>query len=80
MQRISLIIVGLTNNKGNACVQHGIATIAGSEVFSGSLPRFGFITADSDEARKSATVAIPGPLAAILRTSLLLTNNTLCYG
>ena len=29
---------------------------------SGSVPRIGFITAESDEARKSATVAIPGTL------------------
>jgi hypothetical protein len=35
---------------------------------SGSLPRFGFITGESDEARKSATVAIPGPLASIIKT------------
>jgi hypothetical protein len=46
--------------------QHGIATIAGLVQVSGSLPRFGFITVESDEARKSATVAIPGPLAHIL--------------
>jgi hypothetical protein len=58
----------------NASRQHGIATIAGSEVFSGSLPRFGFITAESDEARKSATVAIPGPLAFMLKEILLSRN------
>jgi hypothetical protein len=32
----------------------------------GSLPRVGFISVESDEARKSATVAIPGPLAFIV--------------
>jgi hypothetical protein len=56
----------------NCCAQHGIATIAGSEVFSSSLPRFGLITVESDEARKSATVAIPGP-SATLKGSLPFT-------
>jgi len=37
---------------------------------SGSLPRFGFITAESDEARKSATVAIPVPLCLIVFCSI----------
>jgi hypothetical protein len=47
-------------------LQHGIATIAGSVQVSGSLPRFSFNTVESDEARKSATVAIPGPLWCII--------------
>jgi hypothetical protein len=56
---------GMYPDKKKHCGQHGIATIAGLVQVSGSLPRLGFITAESDEARKSATVAIPGPLCAI---------------
>jgi hypothetical protein len=35
-------LTNLIMRPNKACWQHGIATIAGLEVFSGSLPRFSF--------------------------------------
>jgi len=36
-------------------------------LFCGRCSAWAFVTAESDEARKSATVAIPGPLGVIAR-------------
>ena len=46
-----------------ACRQHGIANNSGVRFrFRVHFPASAFITVESDEARKSATVAIPGTL------------------